>query len=178
MLDLAQMSSEDLIRLLDVYAKNWLAHDGSWFLAAEERFGMETAIDLDRESWRRFSAAEARRIMETFAIPAGGGLQALAQALKYRLYAMVNTQAAIWTEDGALEFRMVECRVQSTRRRKGLPDFPCKSVGIIEYTEFAKAVDPRIRTECVTCPPDPAGDSYCVWRFTLIADNRSEAEQP
>jgi hypothetical protein len=164
-----QMSREDLIRLLDVYAKNWLAHDGSWFLAAEERLGMEAAMDLDRETWRHFSPAEAKRIMEAFAIPAGGGLQALEQALSYRLYAMVNRQQAVWTEDGALEFRMIECRVQATRRRKGLPDFPCKSVGIVEYTEFATAIDPRIRTECLACPPDPAGDCYCIWRFTLTA---------
>lgn len=165
--ELAKLSREDLIRLLDVYAKNWLAHDGCWFLAAEERLGMDAAIELDRESWRRFSPAEARRIMETFSIPAGGGLQALEKALNWRLYAMVNKQAAAWTEDGALEFRMIECRVQSTRRRKGLPDFPCKSVGIVEYSEFACAVDPRIRTECLACPPDSADGGYCVWRFTL-----------
>jgi hypothetical protein len=164
---LAKLSKDDLIRLLDVYAKNWLAHDGCWFLAVEEKLGMDEAIELDRESWRRFSPAEARRIMEAFSIPAGGGLQALATALNYRLYAMVSKQAVTWTEDGALEFRMIECRVQATRRRKGLPDFPCKSVGMVEYTEFARAVDSRIRTECVTCPPDPAGEGYCVWRFTL-----------
>jgi hypothetical protein len=152
-----------------------MAHDGCWFLAAEARFGIETAIDLDRESWRRFSSAEARRIMEAFAIPSGGGLRALEKALGYRLYAMVNEQAAAWADDGSLQFRMIECRVQSTRRRKGLPDFPCKSVGIVEYTEFAKAIDPRIKMECLVCPPDPIGDSYCAWRFTL-QDDRDAAK--
>ena len=170
MVDMETMSRNDLIRLLDVYGKNWLAHDGCWFLAAEEKLGIEVAIDLDRESWRRFSAAEARRIMEAFAIPPGGGLRALEKALGYRLYAMVNQQTATWTDEGALQLRMIECRVQSTRRRKGLPDFPCKSVGIVEYTEFARAIDPRIRTECLACPPDPTADSYCVWRFTLQED--------
>ena len=172
MVDVEKMSRDDLIRLLEVYARNWLAHDGCWFLAAEEKLGMETAIDLDRESWRRFSPAEARRIMEAFAIPPGGGLRALETALGYRLYAMVNEQEVTWADDGALQFRMIECRVQSTRRRKGLPDFPCKSVGIVEYTEFARAIDPRIRTECLACPPHTAGDSYCVWRFTLQEDRR------
>jgi hypothetical protein len=167
MLDLERLSREDLIRLVEVFAKNWLAHDGCWFLAAEEKLGMDGALELDRESWRRFSPAEAHRIMESFGIPPGGGLPALEKALGFRLYAALNEQAAAWTEDGALEFRMIECRVQSTRRRKGLPDFPCKSVGIVEYTEFAKAIDPRIRTECIRCPPDPTGDTYCVWRFTL-----------
>ena len=56
------MSREELLRALEMFAKNWLAHDGCWFLAAEERFNMETAIELDARSWKRFAAAEARRI--------------------------------------------------------------------------------------------------------------------
>jgi hypothetical protein len=44
------MGREDLLRALEMFAKNWLAHDGCWFLAAEERFDMEIAIDLDARS--------------------------------------------------------------------------------------------------------------------------------
>jgi hypothetical protein len=167
MINLDDLPREELLRLLDVYARNWLAHDGAWFLALEERFGMETAIDMDIRAWERFSVAEAQRIMRAFDIPPGGGLDALEKALGYRLYARVNTQAASWTEDGALEFRMVECRVQAARRRKGLPDFPCKPVGLVEYGQFARTIDPRIRTECLRCPPDPVGEAFCAWRFTL-----------
>jgi hypothetical protein len=162
-----ELSREDLLRLLDVYALNWLAHDGSWFLALEERFGIDVAIEMDTKSWERFSVAEAQRIMRAFGIEEHGGLPALEKALGYRLYARVNRQAAVWTQDGALEFRMIECRVQSTRRRKGLPDFPCKSVGFVEYAQFARTIDPRIRTECLFCPPDAVGEAYCAWRFTL-----------
>src|SRR5450756_3065116 len=68
------MSREDLLRALEMFAKNWLAHDGCWFLAAEERFGTETAIELDTRSWKRFAAAEAQRIMTTFHVPQQGGL--------------------------------------------------------------------------------------------------------
>jgi hypothetical protein len=167
MINLDELSREDLLKLLDVYAKNWLAHDGCWFLALEERFGLETAIEMDIRSWDRFAVIEAKRIMQAFDIPENGGLAALEQALSYRLYACVNRQEATWTEGGALEFHMIDCRVQSTRRRKGLPDFPCKPVGLVEYANFAAAVDPRIRTECLACPPDDTGETYCRWLFTL-----------
>lgn len=172
MTDLNDLPREDLIKLLDIYAKNWLAHDGSWFLALEEEFGMDVAIEMDTRAWERFTVSEAKRIMKTFDIPAGGGLEALQEALKYRLYARVNIQEATWTEDGALEFQMINCRVQSTRRRKGLPDFPCKSVGIVEYSGFASTIDPRIKTECLACPPDPVGEKFCQWRFTLAEDDQ------
>ena len=51
---------------------------------------------------------------------------------------------------------------------RGLPDFPCKSVGIVEYSTFAKALNPRIHTGCLTCPPyGRAKDGWCSWEFTL-----------
>ncbi len=160
-------SREELLKIIEVYAKNWLAHDGCWFLAAEEKYGMQTAIDLDEKSWERFAVSEAKRIMTEFDIPAGGGLKALEKAFGYRLYAAINKQEIEWVDENTLVFKMVECRVQKLRRQKNLPDFPCKSVGIIEFSQFARAIDPRIKTRCISCPPDKAGDFYCGWEFTI-----------
>lgn len=162
------MSRDELLRALEMFAKNWLAHDGCWFLAAEERFDMQTAIELDARSWHRFAAVEARRIMTTFSIPADGGLEALEKALSLRLYALINTQRTEWSNDRKhLRFFMDVCRVQEARRRKGLPDFPCKSVGTVEFETFATAIDLRIRTTCLCCTTDKAQGHYCGWEFTI-----------
>ena len=164
------LSRDDLLKLIRVYAKNWLAHDGCWFLAAEEKWGMETAIELDTRSWERFAVSEARRIMREFDIPERGGLKALEKALGYRLYAAINRQEVEWVDENTMIFRMVECQVQTTRQRKRLPLFPCKSVGIVEFTQFAKTVDPQIKTRCISCPPDPVAGFYCGWEFTLTEE--------
>jgi len=162
------MSRDDLLQAVQMFAKSWLAHDGCWFLAAEERYGMETAIELDTASWARFAAVEAGRIMRTFGIERGGGLEALERALGYRMYAAINEQHGEWSPDRKVyRFFMDTCRVQETRRRKGLDDFPCKSVGIVEFSTFARTVDPRIRTTCLHCPPDPVGDRACGWEFRI-----------
>ncbi len=82
--------------------------------------------------------------------------------------ARLNVQEVTEASATRAVFVMRDCRVQSARQRKGLPDFPCKSVGIVEYSEFAHAVDPRIRTRCIACPPDPhGGDLWCAWEFTV-----------
>ncbi len=149
-------------------ALNWLAHDGLWFLAAEDRFDMETAIQLDAEAWKSFTVIEAKRIMKRHGIEPGGGIPALAEALGYRLYALINIQEIVEQEEHRLVFRMNDCRVQSARKRKGLPDFPCKPVGLIEYEGFARTIDERIQTRCLGCPPDPHPEEwYCAWEFTL-----------
>ncbi len=161
------LTREELIKLLKVYAKNWLSHDSCWFLAAEEKYGMEAAIELDTNSWNRFAVAEARRIMKEFNIPGNSGLKTLERAFGYRLYAAINKQGIEWVDDKTMIFRMVECRVQKTRSEKNLPPFHCKSVGIVEFTRFAKSVDPRILTRCISCPPDPVTNAFCAWEFTI-----------
>jgi SAM-dependent methyltransferase len=169
----ASLGRGGLLRALEVFATNWLAHDGCWFLAAEERFGMQAAIDLDAASWRRFAAAEARRIMAAFAIPAGGGLESLRRALACGMYSFINPWRTEFSADGGhLRFFMEACRVQDTRRRKGLPEFPCKRVGQVEFETFARTVDPRIRTTCLHCPPDSEAHGLCGWEFHIVDNER------
>ena len=165
---LESKSREELIQLLVDNAKLWLAHDGLWFQAVDAAHGMEAAINADREAWRHFTVIEAKRIMERQGIAPGGGIPALVKALSHRLYALVNLQECVEVTDTRAVFRMVDCRVQSARKRKNLPDFPCKSVGIVEYSEFAKTIDPRIQTRCIACPPDPHPDTFwCSWEFYI-----------
>jgi hypothetical protein len=160
------MDRAGLLKALEMFALDWLAHDGCWFLAAEEELGMEVALKLDAQAWNRFAQVEAKRILDTFEIPKGRGLETLAQALNHRMYAFINEQHAEWSSDGAeLTFVMDRCRVQETRRRKGLPDFPCRSVGEVEFKAFAQAVDPRIQVTCRHCPPDAPEGAYCAWTF-------------
>ncbi len=161
------LSHQELLRLIEVYAKNWLAHDGCWFLAAEEKYGMDAAMELDAKSWERFAVSEAKRIMKEFDIPSNGGLKALEKAFQYRLYAAINKQKIEWLDNNTMIFKMLECRVQKVRRQKNLPDFPCKQVGIVEFSQFAKTIDPRIKTKCIACPPDEVADFFCAWKFTL-----------
>ena len=165
---LNDMNKDELIRIIVDDAKNWLAHDGLWFQAVEKVHGMEQAIEIDREAWRSFTVIEAKRIMERLGMKPGGGIPALVECLRHRFYARLNLQDVLEQSDSRVVFRMLDCRVQSARKRRGLPDFPCKTVGVVEYAEFAKTVDPRIRTRCIACPPDEHPDTFwCAWEFVV-----------
>ncbi|MCX6825768.1 MAG: DUF6125 family protein [candidate division Zixibacteria bacterium] len=165
---LKELSRETLEGMLFDFAKNWLAHDGLWFQEVERECGMATTIKLDKAAWEQFTKIEAKRIMERHNIPPNGGLPALKKALGLRLYALLNEQAITEETAESFVFRMVDCRVQSARKRKNLSLFPCKSVGIVEYTQFARTIDARIKTECIACPPDDGkNDFYCGWRFSI-----------
>ncbi len=162
------LSKKELLNLLADASKNWLAHDGLWFRAVEDKFGIEAAMELDRRAWEEFTVIEAKRIMKRLGMEPGGGIPALVQALKFRLYAHINVQEVTEMNETHCVFRMNSCRVQEARKRQGLHDFPCKSVGIVEYSGFARTIDPRIQTACLTCPPDPhPPEFWCAWEFNL-----------
>ncbi|MFX1562795.1 MAG: DUF6125 family protein [Promethearchaeota archaeon] len=171
MIDFEKLSKKELLKILDTYAKAWQAMDSCYFLALEEKYGIDVAIEMDIAAWKRFSPIEANRIMREFRIAQNSGLEGLKKALQYRVYARLNKQTIEDVDDNRFIFRMNECRVQVARKRKGLPDFPCKPVGIVEYTEFARTIDPRITTRCIACPPDPHPEEYwCAWEFAIELD--------
>ncbi len=160
------MEEKDI--LINDFARLWLAHDGLWFQAVENEFGIEAAIKLDGVAWSRFSPIEAGRILKRLGKEPGGGLDLLEEALKQRLYAFINDQRIVEKSGRKLVFEMTGCRVQEARQRKGLAPFPCKEVGVIEYDSFARAIDSRIGTGCLHCPPDDYNGKYwCRWEFTI-----------
>ena len=160
-----KMSRASLLELVDMYAKNWLAMDGVWFQSVERKLGMDEAIEHDENAWRQFTTIEAGRIKLFLGLPEHGGIDGLRQALALRMYANINSDEVI-IQDNTLIYRTLDCRVQNARKRKGLPYHPCKSVGIIEYSGFAKVIDELITCEAVSCYPDVTDDTCnCAWKF-------------
>ncbi|HWQ67263.1 MAG TPA: DUF6125 family protein [Methanospirillum sp.] len=149
-------------------AKNWLAIDGLWFLEVEKRYGLDTAIAIDAAVWEQFSRIEAVRICKRLNLPKNGGLNTLEIALKNRLFSLINQYEIRRTGPGSLEYYMTTCRTQEARVRKGMALFPCKVIGLVDHPIFAQTIDPRIITECISCPPDiPSGQFRCGWRFLI-----------
>ncbi|NTW32186.1 MAG: cytosolic protein [Bacteroidetes bacterium] len=162
------MPDEMLDTLRENIAANWLANDGLWFQAVEFADNMNDAKHCNDTCWAEFSPFEAWSVKRILNLPQQSGLEGLKKALQYRLYAFINKQSITDETPNSFVFRMDDCRVQSARKRKGLADYPCKSAGIVEYSTFAAAIDPRIKTECICCPPDKHPDEYyCAWKFSI-----------
>ena len=165
---LLDLPKENLEKLKEASAVNWLANDGVWFQAVEFTKGMLDAKRCNDTSWGYFSPFEAWSIKRFLNLPENSGLEGLKKALNFRLYATINKQSFSEETPNSFIFYMNDCRVQSSRKRKGLDDYPCKSGGLVEYSSFAEAIDKRIKTECIACPPDAHPEEYyCAWRFYI-----------
>jgi hypothetical protein len=169
---------EDCKEELEDAAKNWIAMDGLWFQAVEQEYGMEAAVFLDQKVWKQYAVIEARRIKERLGLPEQGGLDALEIACTNRLFIHVNATEILRPDKKTLVVTTKTCRVQAARERKGMPLFPCRSVGMVEFPVFARTIDPRVITECLSCPPETTrGSPYCSWKFTIEESGEDDARQ-
>jgi len=129
---------------------------------------MDAALAIDREVWEQFSVIEAQRIKERLALPEEGGLDALEIAFKNRLVSLLNELEILRPDEKTLIITLKTCRVQAARIRKGMPEFPCRSVGLVEFSVFARTIDALIITECLSCPPETQPRTpYCSWKFSF-----------
>jgi hypothetical protein len=164
---LVNMEKEKLISLINALSANWLTSDGVWFRAVEDNHDMYTSKRCNDTCWTRYSPVEASIIKSFLHLPRQSGLDGLEQALKFRLYANINEQTIERSGD-ELVLHMLKCLVQKTRGSQGLPDYPCKSAGMVEFETFARTIDPRIKTDCISCPPDKHPKEWvCAWRFYI-----------
>jgi len=167
---LLAMDEAALKGLKERVAKNWLVNDGVWFQAVEAHEGMNEAKRCNDSCWAHFSPFEAHTIRQQLGLDEAAGLDGLKRALGFRVYESINVQSIVEETEDSFVFQMNECRVQQARKRRGLADYPCKSAGLVEYAYFAKAIDKRIKTHCIGCPPDEHPDEwFCAWKFSITS---------
>lgn len=166
---LESMTREDLIRYIEILSKNFLTIDGYWFLGVEERFGIESAIDIDRRAWEQYAVSEAKRIKELLGITEGT-LADLERALQLICF---SPSSGIRTAllDGRLIMTVTKCRPQRARTRDGRGEFACKTVGFAHLSTFSKMINPKFETKCIFAPPDPHPEGiWCSWEFSIKKD--------
>jgi hypothetical protein len=164
---LMNLGSEKLLDLFFLQMRNLWAVDGLYFLGIEGKFDTESATEIDKNVWEIMGKIEARRIKETFKIE-GHDLSDLVAALKLTSWSLDLENKEIIEEESRVLFRNTECRVQNTRLKKGLSEFPCKNVRWGYLKTFAKEINGNIEVECNVCPPNKHPENlWCEWEFRM-----------
>jgi hypothetical protein len=116
---------------------------------------------------------EARKLKEFLGIK-GNDIPSMLKALQYSGWALDLEDKEIVIENDKGIIRNVKCRVQNTRKKKGLSEFGCKQVRWGFLKSFAKEFNPDIMVNCKVCPPDShPEDLWCEWEILLTKNNQS-----
>ncbi|MDY6863998.1 MAG: DUF6125 family protein [Thermodesulfobacteriota bacterium] len=159
------LSKEELIKVLKMFAKNWLTVDGLWFSLVEGEFGLDTALRLDEKMWERNSQIEAKRIKETLKINEKG-VKGVVKAFNFLTSLPAFNYKLEVIDDKKAVFSVTGCVPQEMRLRAGKELFPCRNVTIILFSNFAKVIDPDVKIRCIFCPPEKKrGSIWCKWEL-------------
>jgi hypothetical protein len=164
---LTSLPKEQLADFLFLHLRNLWTVDGLYFLGIEEAYGTEVATNIDAHVWEVMGKIEARKLKEFLKIKSND-IPSMMKALQYTSWALDLEDKEIVVEKNHAVIRNVRCRVQNTRREKGLGEFGCKPVRYGFLKAFAKEFNPAIVVKCKVCPPDAHSESlWCEWEFTL-----------
>jgi len=155
-------------KLVELCSRASYSLDGLWFTLVEEKFGLDTALEIDVEVWRRLCLVQARRIQKYFAIDEGSSIRNLIKVIELDPLLAVFKPKAVELSDKRAVLRFTDCPPQKARIRDGRGEFPCKAVGMAFLSSYAEVIDPKIKMSCLACPPDAHPPQYwCAWQFEL-----------
>ncbi len=162
---LESLPEKKLIEVMMFNNRNIWRVDGLYFLGIEERFGTDAAAEIDAGVWNSMGKLEARNLKKILNLTEFT-VDTVMDALKYTSWALDQHEKVITVENGAGILKILNCKTQLTRLKRGLPEFPCKQVRYNYLKNFAEEINPRIHCTCVRCPPDEhTGDVWCEWYF-------------
>lgn len=162
-----RLSKDQLIELAKLYGQIALAMDGFWFLSVEHMHGIDKAIEADEDVWRQCGKSEARSLKKFLMIDDVSSLEEIC-----RIYLLTpvwgNLGARAEIRESRCYLSVTDCHPQKMRIKKGMGEFPCKSVGFAYFDGFLKELSSNIEYKCVFCPPDEHSDNlWCRWEVWI-----------
>jgi len=164
-LDHSQIPVEKLVELC---SKTSYTLDGLWFTLVESKFGLDVALEIDVEVWRRLCLIQAKRIQKYFPLDKGSSIRNLVKVVELDPLLAVYKPKTVQLSDNHAVLRLTDCPPQKARIRDGRGEFPCKPVGVALFTSYAEVIDPRVKVSCLACPPDAHPEEFwCEWQFDI-----------
>lgn len=162
----------DILR--EICSRTYYTIDGLWFLAVEDKFGFETAFELNQVVWRQASPIIGRRLLKTLDIEGDTPLQALFKLIYADPLMYVHRPEVVTLSDTKAVLRCIDCPIQKARIRDGKGVYDGKPGCSLLFESYAEIIDPKINVNCVACAPNPDTPEYwCEWEFEIIQDGES-----
>ena len=151
-------------QIANFFRRSYTAIDGLWFVKAEEKYGFESALDLDDEVWKVFPKVQARMLKDMTGM--ASGLEALRACFTSKL-TMEGFRFDVENAGSGFRVSISRCPWHDAMvksEREALSGKVGARVCGTEYSvwaaEFGQAIRFRRKSEICT------GGESCVLEFT------------
>ncbi|VUT27687.1 MAG: hypothetical protein SYNGOMJ08_00237 [Candidatus Syntrophoarchaeum sp. GoM_oil] len=157
--ELLKYSKEELVEFIRLSSKLFMAMDGFWFIAAKEKLGYKTALELDRQAWEMYFPYEAKKLKSAFNLDQGidGAIRGLKHSM--RLLCLDYSVTEMGQDKAILAVR--NCHIKRAMERENTP-FTCQKVGNVVLPLFLKIFDDTLDGE-VLLDDTEDDDVSCRW---------------
>ena len=166
---LERLSKEELLELVRLYSKLFLAVDAFWYLAVREKVDEDTATACDIWVWEKYTPYELKRLMSLRNIK-GSDLESFATVLGFSPW-FANLEYSLTREsENRLTFTVLECPTLEALKREGSgrENVICRQVDPKLFQIMIQCFNPRGKVIPIELPPETNGKSICCrWQFSL-----------
>ena len=162
-------SKAELVELVRLYSRLFLAVDGFWYLAVKEVVDEDTATECDLWVWDRYTPYEIKRLMQLRKIK-GSDLAAFATC--FGLSPWFSNLTYRFTQEGEnkLTLTVLECPTLQALEREGTgrENTICRKVDPELLQMYIQFFNPKGKANPIELPPRASGASICCrWQFVI-----------
>ncbi len=151
----------NLETMLELIRYAFLRLDGAWFIAAAEKFGVESATELDVKAWESFSERLGKRIA-TLANFQGDFIQDARKVLEIQHKTMKMNGEINVSGKNKLVLRVTDCEIWKMVSKVWTRETaPCHKVTQASIRGLLKGAFPRLNFEINHIKKIPLGDPCC-----------------
>ena len=132
-------------QIAEYFHRSYKAVDGLWFMKVEEKYGFDTALQIDKEVWKVMPKIQARMIKSMLKIGKDEG--ALLKSLKAKL-ALEGFKFKVEQGENGVRIRVSDCPWHSLMVKSGREKFSAKvgeTICNVEYSVWASEFDENVQ---------------------------------
>ena len=164
-LNLEKLSKEELVTMVKMYSRLFLALDGFWFLGVEEEYGYDVALKVDMDVWRKYFPYEIKYIRRQLGLKREG-IPGIMEVLKNTGFAPCMSKVVVYeASEGRGDIGYYGCPSLLAMEKAGNTRFTCNEAECV-FDVVAKSVGPDIKAKMIGGPPRKSlEDVSCRWEF-------------
>jgi hypothetical protein len=155
-------SEEIMLDGLSLYRNMFLAVDGFWYLTIKERYGDETAMDIDLVVWDKFIRYELKRLTQFFHIT-GNDVEAFFKAVQVSAWAgNMDIEMDLKNANFGI-MRVTRCHTLEALIKEGKDreQYFCSKVEQKMFDMYTWHFNPKMTASAIKLPPETLGSGIC-----------------
>jgi hypothetical protein len=137
-------------QIIEFFHRSYKAADGLWFMKIEEKYGFNTALEIDKEVWKVMPKVQARMIKSM--LRKNEGEAALLESLTAKLF-LEGFKFKVEQNENGFQIQISDCPWHNLMVKSGREKYSAEvgtSICNIEYSAWASEFDKNIQFTLTT----------------------------